>query len=212
MSVKEISVALVLALCAPAAWAEPGSFSASGLTGWAEQTFQGRKPTQYRLTQDAGTQVLEAQCQASASGWIWKEKVDLHTTPILLWRWKVAKVYPGIREREKAGDDFPARVYVVLDGGWAIWRTRTLVYVWASAAAPGSGWASPYTAQAHVVALRSGAGSWQEETRDVRADFKRYFGLDLDAVDGVAVMTDCDDAGGATRAWYGDLRFEKPAR
>jgi hypothetical protein len=41
----------------------------------------------------------------------------------------------------------------------------------------------------------------------VRADFKRYFGIDLNAVDGVAVMTDCDDAGGATRAWYGDVRF-----
>jgi len=203
---------LLAALCAPAAWAEPGSFSASGLTGWAEQTFRGRKPTRYQLTQDAGTQVLEADCRASASGWIWKERIDLARTPVLRWRWKVAQVYAGIREREKAGDDFPARVYVVLDGGWAIWRTRTLVYVWASAATPGSAWSSPYTRQAHLVALRSGAGSWQEETRDVRADFKRYFGLELDALDGVSVMTDCDDAGGATRAWYGDLRFEKPAR
>lgn len=202
----------MLALCAPAAWAGPGLFSASGLGGWTEQTFSGRKPTPYSIVREEGVAVLEAQCQGSASGWIWKERIDLARTPVLRWRWKVAQVYAGIREREKAGDDFPARVYVVLDGGWAMWRTRTLVYVWASSAIPVSDWPSPYTRQAHVVALRSGAGPWQEEMRDVRADFKRYFGLELDAVDGVAVMSDCDDAGGATRAWYGDLRFEKPAR
>jgi hypothetical protein len=62
-----------------------------------------------------------------------------------------------------------------------------------------------------MVALRSGAagtGRWHEERRDVRADFQRYFGIELDSVDGVAVMTDCDDAGGKARAWYGDVRFE----
>jgi len=131
---------------------------------------------------------------------------------VLRWRWKVAQVYSGLRERDKTDDDFPARVYVVLDGGWAPWRTRSLIYVWASAIAPGADWPSAYTPQAHVVALRSGAagaGRWEEERRDVRADFKRYFGLDLAAVDGVAVMTDCDDAGGAAGAWYGDLRFER---
>lgn len=207
-----VQVLAMLSLCAPAAWAEPGAFSAGGLTGWTEQTFRGRAPTGYRAVPDAGVQVLEADCRSSASGWIWKEKVDLRSTPVLRWRWKAANGYPGIREREKAGDDFPARVYVVVDGGWAVWRTRTLAYVWASAAAQGADWPSPYTSQAHVVALRAGAGAWQEERRDVRADFKRYFGLELEAVDGVAVMTDCDDAGGAARAWYGDLRFEKPAR
>lgn len=196
-------------------WAEPGSFSVSGLGGWKEQTFKGRKATQYRLAQDSGVQVLEADCRASASGWIWKEKIDLRHTPVLRWRWKVAQIYSGVREREKGGDDFPARVYVVLDGGWAVWRSRSLVYVWASAEPQGTDWASGYTGQAHLIALRSGAAAaarWQEERRDVRADFQRYFGLDVDAVDGVAVMTDCDDAGGAMRAWYGDLRFEKAVR
>jgi hypothetical protein len=157
-------------------------------------------------------QVLEADCQASASGWIRKGKIDLASTPVLRWRWKVAQVYPGIREREKKGDDFPARVYVVLDAGLAVWRTRSLVYVWASVEPQGSDWPSAYTRQARVVALRSGAsgiGSWHEEQRDVRADFKRYFGIDASTADGVAIMTDCDDAGGATRAWYGDVRFER---
>lgn len=203
---------LVVLLSAFPAGAEPGPFSVGGLAGWTKQTFRGRAPTGYRLTRDAGVQVLEADCRSSASGWMWKEKIDLRLTPILAWRWKVATLHPAVREREKAGDDFAARVYVVAGGGL---RSRSLVYVWAGTEAQGTDWPSAYTAQAHMVALRSGtsgAQQWREERRDVRADFKRYFGLELEAVDGVALMTDCDDAGGVARAWYGDLRFEKPAR
>jgi hypothetical protein len=187
-----------------------GLFSATGLDGWTEQTFAGKQPTRYRLMRDAGVQVLEAECRASASGWILKRKIDLESTPVLRWRWKVEQVYGGVRERQKKGDDFPARVYVVIDGGLAASRTRSLVYVWASWEPQGADWPSGYTRQAHMVALRSGAagaGQWQDERRDVRADFKRYFGVEANRADGVAVMTDCDDAGGTTRAWYGDVRF-----
>lgn len=193
--------------------AQAGLFSASGLDGWSEQTFEGRKPTRYRLAKDSGVQVLEADCKASASGWIRKQQIDLERTPVLRWRWKVAGVYQDIREREKKGDDFPARVYVVLGSGRVLSRTRSLVYVWASAEPQGADWPSAYTRQARVVALRSGAagaGRWHEERRNVRADIKRYFGIDVTAADAVAIMTDCDDAGGATRAWYGDVRFTPP--
>jgi Protein of unknown function (DUF3047) len=201
---------LLLALSAPAALAQAGLFSATGLDGWTERTFEGKQPTRYRLIRDSGVQVLQADCQASASGWIRKQKIDLERTPVLRWRWKVERVYPDVREREKKGDDFPARVYVVLGSGQMLSRTRTLVYVWASTEPQGRDWPSAYTRQAHMVALRSGAsgaGQWHEERRNVRADFKRYFGIDIAAADGVAVMTDCDDAGGSMRAWYGDVRF-----
>lgn len=179
---------------------------AAAFTGWMEQAFTGKAKTRYQTSSEA----VEAHCKASASGLKREGRIDLAETPVLRWRWKISNTYEGIREREKSGDDFPARVYVVLDGGWAVWRTRSLVYVWSSNSVPGTDWPNPYTAQAHHVALRSGnPGPWQEERRDVRADFKRYFGLDVDAADGVAIMTDCDDAGGEARAWYADLRFEK---
>lgn len=194
-------------LLAGAVHAEPGLFSITGLRGWTPQTFEGKAPTQYRIENGA----LEARCRAAASGLMWKERLDLSRTPILRWRWRVDGVYAGLDERTRDGDDFPARVYVVRDGGWAIWRTRSLVYVWASRVPAGSDWPSAYTRQAHVVALRSGAaeaGQWREERRDLRADFRRYFGLDLDHADGVALMTDCDDAGSTITAAYGDLRLE----
>ena len=182
------------------------AFPALALEGWEDQTFRGKAHTRYTIADG----VIEARCKASASGLIRKQKVDLAATPHLRWRWKVDGVYAGIDEKKKGGDDFPARVYVVLDGGLLPWRTRSLVYVWSSGSPVGSDWPNPYTAQAHHVALRSGnPGPWHEERRDVRADFKRYFGLDVGAVDGVAIMTDCDDAGGEARARYADVRFER---
>ena len=200
----------LLCLFAVPVYADPGLFSATGLAGWEALTFKKKTPTTYTLLQDGGTQVLGAECNASASGHIAKGKIDLTRAPKLSWRWNVENVYDGIREREKPGDDFPARVYVVRDGGLAVWRTRSLVYVWASESAIGSDWPNPYASQAHHVALQSGTsklGQWQSESRDLRADFKRYFDLDVDELDGVALMSDCDDAKGKSRARYGDIRL-----
>ncbi|MCI0749662.1 MAG: DUF3047 domain-containing protein [Nevskiales bacterium] len=188
--------------------ADPGLFSVAGLKGWETQLFKNKTPTDYRLTHDNGVQVLEAECRAGASGLIWKEPVDLTRTPVLSWRWYVPEVFRAINEREKKGDDFVARVYVVRDGGWALWRTRSLVYVWASGQPAGSHWPSAYAEQAHVVALRGGVadtGRWWTETRNVREDFRRFFGSDAQQLDAVALMTDCDDSGATARARYGDL-------
>lgn len=203
-------VALLCGLPVAAALAAPGAFSLAGLAGWEAQTFKGKTPTSYELEQDGGVQVLQARCHDSASGYLWREKIDLRQTPVLSWRWRVHTLFKGIREREKSGDDFIARVYVVRDGGWALWRTRSLVYVWSNGGAGAADWPSAYAAQAHVVALRAGAdglGQWREERRDVRADFKTYLGLDVDAIDAVALMTDCDDSHVSGRADYGDIRF-----
>ncbi len=192
------------------AGAAAGDFAPDGLQGWEAQRFGGRAPTQYRLVDDGADTVLQADCDAAASGLIRRQRVDLTRTPVLSWRWRTQAVFAGLDERVKAGDDFPLRVYVVRDGGWARWRTRALVYVWSSGATAARDWPNPYSANAHVVALRHGAarvGDWVEEARDVRADFATYFGIDADRVDAVAVMSDCDDSGRAVRAWYDALRW-----
>ncbi len=176
------------------------------------QTFTERTAVDYRLVQDRGVRVLEADCMMGASGWLWDEAIDLAQTPVLSWRWKVDRLPDGAAERTVAGDDFAARVYVVLRTGLAPWEVRSLVYVWAREEQAGTDWVSAYTPQARNVALRSGrveAGIWREEHRDLRADFRRYLGIQTDSVDGVALMTDCDDGGGTARAAYGDIHLRK---
>lgn len=185
--------------------AAPAAFSLHGLAGWQAQIFKGKALTQYRVEDG----VLRADCRASASGYVWKAPLDLAKTPILTWRWRAHDVLPAGDERSKAGDDFIARVYGVRSGGLAPWRTRSLVYVWSRSAA-GADWPSAYASQAHVIALRgkdTPAGEWREERRDLQADFRRYFGLDVTQLDALALMTDCDDSGAAGRADYGDIRL-----
>lgn len=122
------------------------------------------------------------------------------------------RVLGDIDERQsQAGDDYPARVYVVVSGGAAFWKTRSLVYVWSSNQPVGATRNSAYTDNVRMMALysvtppRRGAGS--RKKRDVRADFRRLFGEDIDALDAVALMTDSDSSGQTASAWYGDIRF-----
>lgn len=212
MSIRRVAVFALFIGATSASLAAPGAFSVSGLQGWEPQTFKSLEPTTYRLLRDAKTQVLQAQCSRNASGYIWKEKIDLKATPLLKWRWRIHQTFVGLNQTQKSSDDFPARIYVVLDGGWMIWRTRALAYVWSNGESASDHWPSPNTTQAHMVAVRKGSqgvGDWQNEQRDIRADFKTYFGMDIDHVDGVALMTDCDDAGIAAVTEYGDITFTR---
>ena len=129
-------------------------------------------------------------------------------TPWLSWRWKVEAPLQGNDETAKRGDDFIARVYAVHDGGWALWRTRSVVYVWSNGLSAAESFPNAYTRQAHIVPLQRGAAEgWKRERRNLREDLKKYFGDDLDRIDAIALMSDCDDTGQSGRAWYGDIRL-----
>jgi hypothetical protein len=185
-----------------------GRFSAGDRTDWQDKNFQGE--THYHFDERSGRRALFAESQGAASGLYREIKVDLDRTPWLNWSWRVDQVLNGIDERAKSGDDYPARVYVVVSGGAAFWKTRSLVYVWSSHQPVGATWPNAYTANARVMALQSGtqnAGRWVSEKRNVRADFQQLFGEEIDSIDAVALMTDTDNSGQSASAWYGDIYF-----
>jgi hypothetical protein len=183
-----------------------GNFSNGDLTDWKTKSFQGM--TSYRLVPQDGRQVLAAESKRAASGLVRELRVDLEKLPHLNWSWRVNDVLTGIDERTKAGDDYPARVYVIVSGGVAFWRTRTLIYVWSSRQPAGSTWENAFTGNARVMALRSGkATGWETEKRDVRADFKTCFNDEISFIDAVAIMTDTDNSQQEAKAWYGDIFF-----
>lgn len=185
-----------------------GRFSVGDLNEWQTKAFQGE--TRYRLMEQDGRRALFADSQGAASGLYREIQVDLNRTPWLNWSWRVDKVLNGVDERSKAGDDYPARVYVVASGGAAFWKTRSLIYVWSSNQAVGATWNNAFTGNARVMALRSGmkdAGGWVSEKRNIRTDFRQLFGEDLHQIDAVALMTDTDNSGQSAAAWYGDIYF-----
>ena len=185
-----------------------GRFSAGELSGWESRAFNGE--TQYAIVTDEGRRVLAARTNAGASGRFRKIKIDLTRTPFINFSWKVSGIYQGINEAAKAGDDFPARVYVVRERGVMGMSTIALNYVWSSTRPVGSVWASPYTSQVKLIALDAGperAGTWSRHKRNVREDLRRAFGEDITEIDAVALMSDSDNFKGRAEAAYGDIWF-----
>ena len=184
-------------------------FSNNNLKGWEVIDFH--KQTSYDIEQVDGINVLRVHSQGTASGLIYKKRIDLEKTPILSWRWRVDKKLENDHEQERNGDDFAARVYVVIDGGLLFWRSKALTYVWASHSPVGQQWWNPYANKsAPMIALRSGAypsNTWATETRNVYADLKRIFGRPIRYIDAVAIMSDTDNTGASALAYYGDICF-----
>ncbi|OGB25470.1 MAG: hypothetical protein A3I66_15380 [Burkholderiales bacterium RIFCSPLOWO2_02_FULL_57_36] len=189
-----------------------GAFSSGDFSGWTEKSFKGHTIYEVVKDQELRKSVVRAQTQDAASGRFKKITIDLSRTPILNWSWKIEKPYTGIDENTKAGDDFPVRVYVVVERGFLGLSTKALNYVWASKNLIGASWSNPFTSQARMLAVNSGAadtGTWVAHKRNVRDDLKAAFGEDFTEIHLVAIMTDGDNSGQQARAWYGDISFSE---
>jgi len=185
-------------------------FSAGTLHGWEEKEFEGK--TQYSLVRDdaLGKTVLKAESHQGASGLFREQKIDLNKTPFLNWSWKTFSHFSSINENKKSGDDFVARIYVVVDGGFFFWKTIALNYVWSSAHQQGEKWDNPFTSNATMYAVDSGIenlGKWQQYKRNVKEDLKNIVGKDTQYIDAIAIMTDTDNSGQSATTYFGDIFF-----
>ena len=188
-----------------------GHFSSGSLEHWESKKFKSQ--TIYQLVGLSGTQALKAESADSASGLFKKQRIDLQKTPIMNWRWRIENRLGTINEQSKSGDDYAARVYVVVGGGLAFWRTRGINYVWANTSPKDKIWPNAFAGDhAMMIALRSSSdqtGTWYTEKRNILADLKQQFGEDIASIDAVAIMTDTDNAHGKVTAYYGDIYFSK---
>ena len=172
-------------------------FATKGLSGWSEKSFYGQ--TQYAIVEHNGDKVLLADSKNAASALYKKTRIDLEQTPYLNWQWLVTRHLGDIKEQQRGGDDYPARVYVVISGGLFFWKTRAINYVWSSNQPRGRIWPNAYTDNVRMIALESGSdflGQWRTEKRNIRADLRQQFGEDLRYIDGIAVMSDTDNSHG----------------
>jgi len=187
-----------------------GKFSSHQLTPWKEKSFHGN--TNYSIITDSAlsppTQVLKAISKASASGLFFKKRIDIQKTPWLHWSWKTTKLFSHMDETQKSGDDFVARLYIIIDGGLFFWDTHALNYVWSSSHPQGETWHNPYTSNATMFAIESGnkhLGQWQYYTRNVYEDVKKLTGKDVKYIDAIAIMTDSDNTSQQATTYYGDI-------
>ncbi|MDY6954713.1 MAG: DUF3047 domain-containing protein [Thermodesulfobacteriota bacterium] len=207
-----ILVFLVLSSLASASAADRkvlGGFSSGRLDGWEPKVFMGE--TRYLIARLDQTQVLRAESHGHASGLVKNTPVDLRKYPFLNWSWRIENRLDKRDEQSKSGDDYAARIYIVVSRGWLFWKTKAISYVWANTSPKGHVWPNAFGGKnAMMVALRSAddeTGTWHFEKRNVAADFQELFGEEIQTIDAVALMTDTDNSKGKVTAFYGDIYF-----
>jgi hypothetical protein len=201
-------------------------------SAWKPLTFKEVKQhTRYSLVADNGVVVVKAASDSSASGLIRKAEIDPKIYPLVTWRWKVTKIYAKGDVTQKKGDDYPARIYITFKydpdkaGFFEKIKYETvktlygeyppaaaLNYIWASNAPEGTIVPNPYTDQAMMIAVESGAqklNSWVEEVRNIYQDYKEAYGEEPPLISGVAIMTDSDNTKESAVSFFGDIVFHK---
>lgn len=201
-------MALTTLATGPVFAADELTFLPDDILDWPTRSFEGE--TEYRVVEREGTRVLQASARQQASAKYLEREVDLGETPYLHWCWQVSGIHEGLDETQKSGDDYPARVYVAHKTGLLPWQVESVNYVWASSQPEGSDWPNAFTSRAQLLALQSGdarVGQWVSEVRNVREDYQRLFGSRPAHIDGLALMSDGDNADVDATAWFTHLAF-----
>ena len=155
---------------------------------------------------------LKAVAENAASGLGKEVKIDLNKTPFINITWKVEKDLAGIKEDTKKGHDFSARVFAVKKIGATPLSNRAINYVFSSNNDVGFNSPSPYTKKSidNVLAsTKNSLNKWVTVKANVKEDFKRFHNLDVNELDGLAIMSDTDNSKMTAIAYYQNIYFSK---
>ena len=171
-----------------------GTFSLAQAGGaypdsWKPLTFHKiDEHTEYSLVEDDGTVVIKAVSRGSSSGLTREVTIDAKLYPIVEWRWKIENVLQKGDVTTKAGDDYPARLYItfaydeskidfldqaqyelarVLHGKYP--PTGAITYIWESRSPIGTIVPNPYTDRVKMIVIESGkakAGQWVDRVAE----------------------------------------------
>ena len=166
--------------------------------------------TQYFLGSNENGNFLKAVADNSASGLGKEIKIDLNKTPYLNITWKVEKDLKGINERSKKSHDYAARVFVVKKTGATALSNRAMNYVFSSNEDVNVYHPSPYTKKSIDFVLattKENLNEWVTVKANVKDHFKQFHDLDVNVINGVAIMADTDNSKLSSIAYYQNIYF-----
>ena len=166
--------------------------------------------TVYTVGSNENGNYLKAVADNAASGLGKKVKIDLNKTPFINITWKIEKDLQGINENSKKGHDFAARVFAVKKTGATPLSNRAINYVFSSNSAVGQSWPSPYTKKSidNVLATtKENLNEWVTVKANVKEDFKKFHDLDVNELDGLAIMADTDNSKMKSISYFQDIYF-----
>ena len=168
--------------------------------------------TEYSVGFNENGNFLKAVADNAASGLGKKVKINLNKTPIINITWKVEKDLAGIKENTKKGHDFAARVFVIKKTGATPLSNRAINYVFSSNNDVGQNSPSPYTKKSidNVLATtKENLNEWISVKANVKKDFKKFHNLDVDQLDGLAIMSDTDNSKMKAVTYFQNIYFSE---
>ncbi len=166
--------------------------------------------TKYSVGDNENGNFLRAEANNSASGLGKKITINLVETPFLNITWKVEKDLPGINESSKKGHDYAARVFVVKKTGATPLSNRAMNYVFSSNKNVNTYHPSPFTKKSIDYVLsttKDNFNEWVTVKVNVREHFKKFHNLNLEEINGIAIMSDTDNSKLNSIAYYQNIYF-----
>ena len=166
--------------------------------------------TKYSLGKNEYGNFIRSVSENAASGLGKEIKINLSKTPFLNITWKVEKDLSGINENSRKGHDYAARVFVIKKTGATPLSNRAMNYVYSSNNEIDSHQPSPYTKKSIDYVLsttKENLNEWVTVKVNVKKHFKKFHDLDVNDIEGVAIMTDTDNSEMTAIAYYQNIYF-----
>jgi len=166
--------------------------------------------TSYTVGSNENGNFLKAVADNAASGLGKEIKIDLNKTPFINITWKIEKDLQGIKENTKKGHDYAARVFAIKKTGATPLSNRAINYVFSSNSEVGEYRPSPYTKKSidNVLATtKDNLNEWVIVKANVKADFKKFHDLDVNELDGLAIMADTDNSKMKSISYFQNIYF-----
>ena len=166
--------------------------------------------TSYTVGSNENGNYLKAVADNAASGLGKEIKIDLNKTPFINITWKIEKDLRGIKENTKKGHDYAARVFAIKKTGATPLSNRAINYVFSSNSEVGENRPSPYTKKSidNVLATtKDNMNVWVTVKANVKEDFKKLHDLDVNELDGLAIMADTDNSKMKSISYFQNIYF-----
>ena len=166
--------------------------------------------TVYSVSSNDNGNFLKAIADNAASGLGKEIKIDLNKTPFINITWKIERDLKGIKENTKKGHDYAARVFAIKKTGATPLSNRAINYVFSSNSEVGENRPSPYTKKSidNVLAsTKDNLNEWVTVKSNVKKDFKKFHNLDVNELDGLAIMADTDNSKMKSISYFQNIYF-----
>ena len=166
--------------------------------------------TSYTVGSNENGNYLKAIADNAASGLGKEIKIDLNKTPFINITWKIEKDLRGIKENTKKGHDYAARVFAIKKTVATPLSNRAINYVFSSNSEVGENRSSPYTKKSidNVLATTNdNLNEWVTVKANVKEDFKKFHDLDVNELDGLAIMADTDNSKMKSISYFQNIYF-----